>query len=321
MAPTEPSAPDIGTDDLRFLLSLYETPSLTTSASHLQLSMGAASRRLGRLRAAFGDELFVRSALLLMPTERMRALVPEIRRILLSVRELFTNDTLDLGTSQRTVRILSMDNGILTLLNDAIGHFYRSAPHATIRVESVDRELFSKLREGDADMALFPVNDVPKDMRVLELYRTRRGILVRDGHPLLEIYAERGHLTLEDLAQFRKIDISFSGAPRWGTAPRIEAELTAGVQRTGFSMPYFLAVPYVVGQTDFTYTAPVITLQHFVRMPQFNLRMLPAPAELAEFVPRLIWHERTHTDPFLQWVRAIITDNCREAARQAGALL
>ena len=56
-------------------------------------------------------------------------------------------------------------------------------------------------------------------------------------------------------------------------------------------------------------------------MPQFNLRMLPAPAELAEFAPRLIWHERTHTDPFLQWVRAIITDNCREAARQAGALL
>ena len=110
MAPTEPSAPDIGTDDLRFLLSLYETQSLTTSASHLQLSMGAASRRLGRLRAAFGDELFVRSALLLMPTERMRALVPEIRRILLSVRELFTNDTLDLGTSQRTVRTYSLPN-------------------------------------------------------------------------------------------------------------------------------------------------------------------------------------------------------------------
>ena len=74
-------------------------------------------------------------------------------------------------------------------------------------------------------------------------------------------------------------------------------------------------------QTDFTYMAPVITLMYFVKQSAYKLRMLPAPPEVAPFTPCIIWHHGSHTDPFLQWVRAVIADGCRNEARRLGAIV
>lgn len=63
---------DLSFEDMQFLLALYETQSLTQTAGDMRLSMGAASRRLSHVREVFGDELFVRSGLSMLPTSRMR---------------------------------------------------------------------------------------------------------------------------------------------------------------------------------------------------------------------------------------------------------
>lgn len=205
--------PDLSFDELRFLTTLWETRSLTTAAARHRISMGSASRRLAHLREVFNDELFVRSGLIMLPTGRMRALYPRVESVLRTSLSLFSQDAFDLANTRRIVRILSVDNGVMTLMNEAIGRFYQSAPNASIAIRSIDDRLFERLREGEADMALFPIQNVPKDFHVLELYKTRRGLLVREGHPLIERYNKKGCITLEDLSEFRKIDITFSGAP------------------------------------------------------------------------------------------------------------
>lgn len=311
--------PDLSLDELQFLMTLWETRSLTSAASRHRMSMGSASRRLAHLRTVFSDELFVRSGLVMLPTGRMRALYPRVEAVLRSSQSLFSQESFDLANTRRVVRILSVDNGVLTLMNEAIGRFYQNAPNASIAIRSIDGQLFERLRDGSADMALYPIRNVPKDFHVLELYKTRRGLLVREGHPLIERYNKQGRITTADLAEFRKVDITFSGAPLW-QQPSAAATAFDDCQEAAFSMPFFLAVPYVLAQTDFTYTAPVITLMHFVRQSSFKLRMLPAPAEIAPFSPCIIWHHGTHTDPFLQWVRAVITDGCRNEARRLGAI-
>lgn len=261
----------------------------------------------------------MRSGLVMLPTGRMRSLYPRVEAVLRSSQSLFSQESFDLANTRRVVRILSVDNGVLTLMNEAIGRFYQNAPNASIAIRSIDEQLFERLRDGSADMALYPIRNVPKDFHVLELYKTRRGLLVREGHPLIERYNKQGRITTADLAEFRKVDITFSGAPLW-QQPSAAATAFNDCQEAAFSMPFFLAVPYVLAQTDFTYTAPVITLMHFVRQSSFKLRMLPAPAEIAPFSPCIIWHHGTHTDPFLQWVRAVITDGCRNEARRLGAI-
>ena len=63
---------DLSFEDMQFLLALYETQSLTQTAGDMRLSMGAASRRLSHVREVFGDELFVRSGLSMLPPCRAR---------------------------------------------------------------------------------------------------------------------------------------------------------------------------------------------------------------------------------------------------------
>ena len=311
--------PDISLEDISFLLSLARAQSLTLTAAEMQMSMGAASRRLSRLREALHDELFVRSGPQMIPTKSMKEMLPKMKNVLDAAKLILETEHFDLSTTRRVVKILSVDNGILTLLRDAIGRLYQSSPHISMSVQPITERLFDDLRAGEADMALFPAKAVPKDIHKLELYRSRRGILVKSGHPLIELYEKKGKLDLEDLAGYRRIETNAPGGQSWSGIAKDSAMLSE-VQETGFSMPYFLAVPYVLTQTNFTYMAPVITLMHFVRMPEFNLRMLPAPAPLATYTPCLIWHQSTHEEPFLQWVRCVITDTSRSSAKRFGVL-
>lgn len=313
MASTDTPQPDLSLEELRFLITLAQTQSLTTTAAKHGLSMGSASRRLARLREVFLDELFVRSGLQMLPTTRMREMLPRVLDLLASSRSLFDSEGFDLANTRRTVRILAVDNAVMTVLGEAIPRFAQAAPNAAVEIKPINSEMLETLRAGRADLAVYPLKSVPKDFHILELYHSRRGILVREGHPLIEVYSQKGRITLDDLRRFRKIEMNFSGAPEYAAASDDE-------QETGISMPYFLAVPWVLAQTDYTYVAPVLTLLNFLSDERHHLRMLPAPVEISAFTPCLVWHHSTHSDPFLQWVRGVITNSARSEARRRGAL-
>ena len=114
---------DLRYEDLQFLITLYETQSLTQTASSHGFSMGSASRRLAHVREVFGDELFVRSGMTMLPTARMRELVDPVRQLVSQTQLLFVRNRFDLKETTRTVRIASTDNGVATLLNEALGRF------------------------------------------------------------------------------------------------------------------------------------------------------------------------------------------------------
>ena len=305
--------PDLSLEELRFLVTLFETQSLTQTASRRGLSMGAASRRLSALREAFQDDLFVRAGLQMLPTARMRTMLPKILSLIALSQSLFSSEAFDLANTRRTVRILGVDNAVMTILREAIGRFAKDAPNATIENKAIDAQMLELLRTGRADIAIYPLKAVPKDFHVVELYHSRRGILVRKGHPLIELYNKKGRLEAEDLLPYRKVEMNNAGAPDFG--PAVDPP-----QEVGISMPYFLAVPYALMETDFTYIAPVLTLLNFLRDDRYELRMLPAPAEMSAFTPSVVWHKGTHSDPFLQWVRGVIVGSARAEARRLGVI-
>lgn len=309
-----PAAHELTFEELRFLLILSETRSLTVAAARQRLSMSSASRRLARLREAFGDELFVRSRLLMAPTTRMRELEAGLRRVLDGADALFDGARFDLAATRRTVHVLALDNGVSTLLSDAIGLFFDKAPKASLKIDPIDETALERMRTGEADLALFPMKEVPPDFHTLELYKTRLGVLVREGHPLISVYEDNGRLTTEDLSHYRKIEVAPVPAAHF-----LDVD-PSPCQETAISLPYFLPVPNLIQRTDFTYLAPVMTLKGFLNDSSRPLRMLPAPADRAFFAPHIIWHHSTHEDPFLQWVRTIVIDSCRSLARELGVV-
>ena len=92
MAILDTPQPDLSLEELRFLVTVAKTKSLTTAASQYGISMGAASRRLSHLREVFDDELFIRSGVTMLPTMRMRRLLPRVLDLLAAGGALLSRD-------------------------------------------------------------------------------------------------------------------------------------------------------------------------------------------------------------------------------------
>src|SRR5262245_39755370 len=104
-------AMNIRTKDLNLLavlLVIAEEESLSRASGRLHLSQPALSHALSRLREQFEDPLFVRGQHGLVPTPRVRALLPSIREVIGSAEKLYgLGQRLDLAKIQRTVVIAS----------------------------------------------------------------------------------------------------------------------------------------------------------------------------------------------------------------------
>ena len=111
---------DLTHDDLALLLLLAEKRSLTRSAMTLAWSTPKASHRLNHARALIGDELFVRSGNSLVPTKRMEALVPTMRRALEALEGIFAEERFSPLEIDRTIIFEMVDNAAAVLLAPAL---------------------------------------------------------------------------------------------------------------------------------------------------------------------------------------------------------
>lgn len=125
---------DLTHDDLALLLLLAEKRSLTRSAMTLAWSTPKASHRLNHARALIGDELFVRSGNSLVPTKRMEALVPTMRRALEALEGIFAEERFSPQEIDRTIIFEMVDNAAAVLLAPALPALAERAPKLKIRI-------------------------------------------------------------------------------------------------------------------------------------------------------------------------------------------
>ena len=80
--------------------------------------------------------------------------------------------------------------------------------------------------------------------------------------------------------------------------------MTDNVQRTRIVVPYFIGAQYFLENTDLTLSLPKETAEKIAERNPY-LTTIPSPlAKSGAIVPCLFWHERTHHDPAMQWIRA-----------------
>lgn len=288
------------------LSSLAKTLSLTHTGNELCTSTATVSRTLGAAREFFGDELFVRSGPRMVPTARMRELLPAIDSVLERLEALAAPPVFDPAGIDRTFRIAASDNGVLAFLFPAFRTMLRQAPGVRLEIFGINGDLFDDLRNGRLDLAVFPFDPIPPECRSVVLADEPDVLIVRKGHPLVEIYRAKGALELEDLRAYPKVRISnvmhnFSAA-----VVRFHASLMAH-ERDGaqITMPYFLAAPWIVLESDAT--AKILSRNAAMLAKYLPLEILPLPPGLAErYERRVIWHEKASGDPALQWFVAML---------------
>ncbi len=296
-------------NELQFLRTLHEERSITNTAKKFDLTVPAASRLLKKLRDVFEDPLFVRSSPLLIPTERMDALAEQIDDILQRMQAMAMGEVFDPATLEKTFRIAAVDNGILVVLRDFLAPFYGACPNSVLEFQQVDHDLFAKLEDGRVDAAILPdTRPIPPKYHALNLYSLHYSLCVREDHPLALYYREHGSVPVSEISKYRKVVVSnqLSHEAKVFSLDETNLDGTAH-QKVGFAAPYFGVIPTVLSKTDLTALLPDETAEILRNYYGAKIAILPygTLSEAFSYSTRLIWHERTHHDPVMQWFRGL----------------
>ncbi len=302
--------------DLRFgqllaVRKIYETGSLSEAARHLNITISAVSRALGRCQETFGDDLFVRNFQGMTPTERCSSLIPVIDRILAGYEDLSRQKTFDPVNLDRTLTIAAADNAVLMILRPVFNTLMKAAPKLNFRLLPLTDSVLRELVEGSVDLALFPTSlleVLPEHFYGLNLFEVKRVCLLRRDHPLALRHAQGKRITRKDFEKYPKIAVELRQSAR-GAVFDIDTKTTHN-QRKLLKIPHFLGAPYFLNDTDATLVLPDQTALFFAQMLP-ELTVIPIPHEKNVYSTRLIWHERNHSSVEMQWIRSTFVSMLR----------
>lgn len=284
---------------LRMLSALLDTASVTRSGETLGLSQPAASRAVERLRRALGDTLLARTSKGYVLTARAEALKPLVVEALAALARVCEQGVFDPATTRRTFRIASTDYGSVTVLSHWAARVAQAAPGICLDVLPFGPGTLSNLENGRLDCALYADAELPPDFHYRELFRDDYACLARRGHPGLE--ASSGKTILTAIAACRQAVVMY---PDGGQMRPDDVLQMLGVSPAPASLrtPYFMSAPWVIAETDLVMCAPRRVAERLATLT--NLQVIPLPGS-PSFGYRLIWHERSHLDPGLKWLRDI----------------
>ena len=205
---------------------------------------------------------------------------------------------------------------MLAFLFPAFKVILKQAPKIKLDVIGLNGDLFDDLRNGRLDLGMFPFDPIPPECRSVVLANEPDVLLVRRDHPLVEFYRKHGTLTLEAIQSYPKVRITNVAHNFSAAVVRYHASLMAHESEgASISMPYFLAAPWMVLETDAT--VKILEKNGRLLARYLPLEVLPLPDTIAGcYERRIIWHENASSDPALRWFIAMLRTTCREQAQQ-----
>lgn len=302
------SLPNFDVDMMRLFKAIYDRGSLTSAAEEMNISIAAASRILSKLRLVFDDELFVRMAYGMTPTNRAKELYEPIRRMLVSYGELFSHPTFHPTTLERTIRIGGVDNAIYSFIRPALRGLFQAAPKMALDLRPLATDFLTSLKTGELDLVFYPTLSVPDEF-VTETICTEALVwCARRGHPLTELAVTRP-LTEADLSAYRIIRVSLLGGARtkWEVDPKGPFTRTGDIpskaeEGTAVWTTYFAAAAALTSDSDFLTVLPLRLARDAALSGLVTILGRCDGHETYE--PHLIWHSARSGDPMLSWFRS-----------------
>jgi len=294
--------------DLQFLYlleALFEERNVTAAADRLGLSQTALSHALARMRVRFADPLFIKTSSGMQPTPMAERMALSAKRALEVVRqEILRVQPFDPLTSDRRFTICLSDMGGAVLLHRIVKAMARNAPNVRIQaLQVVPGEIATELESGGIDLAIGYYPDIKGPLYQQALFRRDHVCIVRSDHPTID-----DALSLEQfVATPHVLPTIISAANKF-----VDDELAKlGLRRQiALEVPYILAVPNIIAETDYIAMVPAELAELSKRVaPVRSLRM---PIEPPLLVIQQYWHRRFHADPDGKWLRTIVSETLAE---------
>jgi DNA-binding transcriptional LysR family regulator len=280
-----------------------EARHVTRAARLLGITQPALSHALRRLRATFGDPLFVKTPRGMVLTPLAAAIAVPIRDVLDRIED----DVLHRGPFRpdaltRTFRVRSTDYidclfapPLLNALEGAALGVRVSLLPAGIALPK------SELEKGACDVAIAGFfGDLPEGFFRQHLLTDKFASAVRHGHPRVD----PSGVTVDAFCRERHILVAPGG------------ELTAHVDRALARMKRertvvmgagsFMAAAWSAARSNCILTAPTRLLENLA--DAMGLTIFDPPVALPPIKVAQVWHGRSHRDPAHKWFRELIAE-------------
>lgn len=275
----------------RVFAAVHGQGSLTRAADVLHLSQPAVSNALARLRAHFGDPLFVRVAGGMRPTGRAEAIAPDIHRALALLQGTVNlPERFDPAQLQRRFRLLMGDQIEALLMPAVVARCREQAPGVRFDIARLERAALVRELAGQADLAVDAVTHTDPQLASAPLMRDHYVCVMRRAHPL----AKR-RLTL---AQYLGCEhIHTSSRPRGAGHVDIALRRIGRQRRIAYRTQHYLDAQFLLARSDYLLTVPraVATL--------FGERIKPLPFDIDALDISLYWHRGAVGDAGRDWLR------------------
>lgn len=299
---------------LEHLRALVTERHVTRAADAANIGQPAMSASLGRLRVMLKDPLLVKTARGMEPTPYAIELAKAIQVAfeVLDAPQHGRSD-FDIATAERTIRVISSDGPALVLLPALMARIRRQAPKLSVRWTAGDiRRAAELLREGEADLVISSLPNIPAAYYSSPLYALRAVCIAAQGHPGI-----KGELTM---AQFLKFPhVAFGASPT--SSSFVDNMVDSALEGLGHkreiavTVPSFLVSPAVVATSDLLAVVPERVAAE--NADRYRLQTLPLPFDIGALDLAMYWHARCHTDPAQHWLRAALRDTVQDGVTRA----
>lgn len=288
---------DVDLNLLRVFDAVLGERSVTAAAARLGLTQPAVSNALSRLRALFGDPLFVRTPAGMDASPFARELAEPVRQALALLQSALAHGPgFDPATSARAFRFYMSDLGQIEFLPPLLEHVQRAAPAVRLEAVALDVEnITESLAAGALDLAVGFLPGLAPPVRRRPLFRDPYVCMMRADHPIKRLtrrrFLEASHALVTYRGGHRVIEEALERA---GLARRI-----------ALRMPHFSVAPMVLERTDLILTLPSRVARVFEGRGSLKSLAPPVPIPAAEVA--LHWHERFEADPGNRWLRELMS--------------
>lgn len=290
---------------LRVLDAMLREGSTVRAGERLGLSQPAVSAALGRLRAALGDELFVRVGQGMEPTHFARGLEADLRQALDGIEAMLSPARFDPATSHEAFRISGSDF-FAEMLMPKLGELVsRQAPNMLLHlVDLVPDSYAAILEHAKVDMALVPATETPEWIERQPVFTSSFLVIARRGNPRLARVAPGAVVPIDLFCDMGHVLFSPEGRAR---AMGDAALAAVGRQRrVVMTMPVFSGVFLTVAASDMIALLPGPLAHHLAgRLP---IEVYAPPMPIAPVRIEMIWHRRHARNPAHAWLRARVAE-------------
>lgn len=286
--------------DLNLLViadTLFETRSVTETASRVGLSQPALSRALGRLREQLGDALLVRERRVMVLTPFAQHLRPRLRRALRELeRAVVDRASFDPQTASGQLRLACADYASVAFVSHAVRLLALEAPHVELVNVPLGEPFEAQLEAEAVDLVVDHRSSRASWVRSEPLFESGWACVCRPDN-----LAGR-RLTLERFCKAEHVMISPTGA---GAGPVDHVLAALGRQRSVRArVPSFAGALAIAAQSELLLVVPEVVARAASQFMKLAVFALPfhMPAETVY----LSCHVAREDEPRVAWFRGAV---------------